>query len=461
MPFLHFFDGFRTSHEVNTLDLLGDAQIRAMIDDDLVRAHRARALDPGASVRARHGAQPRHLLPGARGGEPVSTRACRRSCSRDGPLRRADRPAIPSVRLRRPAGCRARRGADGLRRRDRARDRGSTRREAARRSASCRCGCTGRSPAKPSSPRCRKPAARIAVLEQTKEPGAPGEPLYLDVVAALAQAVAAGRRATMPRVIGGRYGLSSKDFNPAMAKAVFDELQEAQSRRTASRSASTTMSRTPASTFDPHVRDRAGRRGARGVLRPGRRRHGRRQQEQRQDHRRGCRAATRRATSSTTRTSPARRRSRICASGRGRSSAPYLIQQASFVGLPPVPVSSTRLDVLRLAAPRRHLPAEQPVRAGRGVGPPAALDAAADHRQEAALLRHRRVQGGAARSGSRGRTNTVLQTCFFAISGVLPRDEAIARIKEAIRKTYGEQGRGGGAAEFRRPSTARSRVCSR
>ncbi len=66
----------------------------------------------------------------------------------------------------------------------------------------------------------------IAVLEQTKEPGATGEPLYLDVVESLAQAVSRNQRLTMPRVIGGRYGLSSKDFNPAMAKAVFDELKK-------------------------------------------------------------------------------------------------------------------------------------------------------------------------------------------------------------------------------------------
>ena len=64
----------------------------------------------------------------------------------------------------------------------------------------------------------------VAVLEQTKEPGAAGEPLYLDVVATLATAVARGERPSMPLVIGGRYGLSSKDFSPAMVKAVFDEL---------------------------------------------------------------------------------------------------------------------------------------------------------------------------------------------------------------------------------------------
>src|SRR5581483_393951 len=67
----------------------------------------------------------------------------------------------------------------------------------------------------------------IAVLEQAKESGAPGEPLYIDVVTTLAQAVASGKRKTMPRVIGGRYGLGSKNFNPAQAKAVFDELKKA------------------------------------------------------------------------------------------------------------------------------------------------------------------------------------------------------------------------------------------
>ena len=67
-------------------------------------------------------------------------------------------------------------------------------------------------------------ANRIAVLDRTKEPGSDGEPLYKDVLTALAQAVAEGRMATMPRVIGGRYGLASKEFTPAMVKGIFDEL---------------------------------------------------------------------------------------------------------------------------------------------------------------------------------------------------------------------------------------------
>ena len=77
------------------------------------------------------------------------------------------------------------------------------------------------------------------MLDRTKEPGALGEPLYLDVVAALAEARAARRPARMPRVIGGRYGLSSKEFTPAWSKAVFDELART-GRGSASPSASTT-----------------------------------------------------------------------------------------------------------------------------------------------------------------------------------------------------------------------------
>ncbi len=99
--------------------------------------------------------------------------------------------------------------------------------------------------------------------------------------------------------------------------------------------------------------------------------------------------------------------------------------------------------------------------AGRDLGPPAALDAAADHRQEAAACSSSTPPRWRATSGLRGRTNTVLQTCFFAISGVLPREGAIRQIKKSIKKTYGRQGRGGGARAISRPSTTRWRGCSR
>ena len=132
----------------------------------------------------------------------------------------------------------------------------------------------------------------------------------------------AARGTTMPRVIGGRYGLASKDFNPAHGQGCVRRAGKARARRTASPSASTTMSPTRASPIDPQLHDRAARGRAGGLLRARRGRHGRRQQEQRQDHRRRRRDSTRRAISSTIRTNRGRRRSRTCASGRGRSVRP-------------------------------------------------------------------------------------------------------------------------------------------
>ena len=109
VPFLHFFDGFRTSHELNTLSLLGDDDIRAMIDERSgARPPRPRA-QPGASLHSRHRAQSRHLLPGARGGEPLLRRGARDRRGRHGALRRADRPratGCSSTRARRtPSAC--------------------------------------------------------------------------------------------------------------------------------------------------------------------------------------------------------------------------------------------------------------------------------------------------------------------------------------------------------------------
>ena len=120
----------------------------------------------------------------------------------------------------------------------------------ARRSACCRCGCTARSRRTHFLAALPRTCRAVAVLEQTKEPGAPGEPLYLDVVNTLAQAASRGGAAAMPRVIGGRYGLSSKDFNPAHGQGGVRRTAQARTHATASPSASTTMSRTPASTLD-------------------------------------------------------------------------------------------------------------------------------------------------------------------------------------------------------------------
>ena len=291
VPFLHFFDGFRTSHEVAKIEQLTDDDMRAMIDDELVHAHRARALSPDRPVLRGTRAEPRRLLPGARDRQPVLPGLPRPSCrtrwtsspSSSGRQYHlfdyVGAPDAERVIIMMGSGAEAAAG-----------DRGVPERRAARRSACSRSACTGRSPSSTSSPRCPRRVKRIAVLDRTKEPGATGEPLYLDVVTALSEALAAGKRPfnAMPRVIGGRYGLSSKEFTPAMVKAVFDELRKAQPKNHFTVGINDDVTHTSLD-YDPEFSTEDPSTRARAVLRPGRRRHGGRQQELHQDHRRGHR----------------------------------------------------------------------------------------------------------------------------------------------------------------------------
>jgi pyruvate-ferredoxin/flavodoxin oxidoreductase len=444
VPFLHFFDGFRTSHEVATIQLLDDGQIRALIDDDLVREHRARALSPERpvvrgtahnpdtffqareTVNAFYARAPRivqqqmdrfaaltgrqyHLFDyyGAPDADRVivimgsGTETARATATALNEL--GDRVGVLQVRLYRPFAEEAFLAA---------------------------------------LPRCTR---SIAVLEQTKEPGAPGEPLYLDVVTALAQAVARGKRRIMPHVVGGRYGLSSKDFNPSMAKAVFDELRRPEPRNSFTVGITDDVTHT---SLEPDTEYRIEPKdlvqavfyglGADGTV-------GANKNSVKiiaedaglyaqgyfvyDSHKSGAQ------TISHLRFGPR------------PIQAPYLIQQASFVGLHQFQFI-TRQDMLRLAAPGAT------VLLNTRFGPDEVWQ------QLPRSMQLRIIELGlrlfvidasrvAADVGLRGRTNTVLQTCFFAISGVLPRERAIDHIKQSIRKTYGGKGEDVVAANFR------------
>ena len=251
VPFLHFFDGFRTSHELNTLDLLSDAQIRAMIDDDLVRAHRARALDPEHPFVRGTAHNPDTFFQARETVNPFYARTpgiVQAAMDRFAAL---DRAAVPSVRLRRAAGCRAGHRHHGLRRRDRARDRrGPARaRREGRRAAGAAVSAVRRRgvPRRAAGDAC----APSRVLEQTKEPGAPGEPLYLDVVTTLAAAVARGKRRddAAGRSAGAtacRRRISARRWQGGVRRA-----GQAGAPRTALRSASSTMSAHTSLDVDP------------------------------------------------------------------------------------------------------------------------------------------------------------------------------------------------------------------
>jgi hypothetical protein len=229
----------------------------------------------------------------------------------------------------------------------------------------------------------------IAVLDRTKEPGALGDPLYLDVLGTFAQAVASGTWGAMPRLIGGRYGLSSKDFDPAMAKAVFDELDKPDSRHGFTVGITDDVSHTslavdPGFDIEPPDVVRAlfyglGADGTVGanknsvkILAADPRRYAQ-----------GYFVYDSKKSGSYTishlRFGPKRVR------------APYLLKSASFVGVHKFDFLFKQ-DVLRRGGARRHGSRQQPVPSRRRVGRVAAQGAATDHRQASAVVRHRRVE---------------------------------------------------------------------
>jgi len=225
VPFIHFFDGFRTSHEINKIEQLTDDDLRALIDDDLVRAHRARALSPDHPF-IRGTAQNPDVYFQARETVNPYYLAC---------------PEIVQSAMNTLAGLTGRQyhlfeyaGAPDAERVIVIMGSGAETARATARYLSERGAKVGVVTVHLYRPfsvqhfiQALPPTVRsIAVLDRTKEPGSAGEPLYLDVVAALAEGRVQGFASYegFPRVIGGRYGLSSKEFTPAMVQGIYDEL---------------------------------------------------------------------------------------------------------------------------------------------------------------------------------------------------------------------------------------------
>ena len=434
VPFVHFFDGFRTSHELNTIEMLSDDDLRALVPEELVRAHRDRALsperpfirgtaqNPDVYFQARETVNPfyarvpdvvedamtrlgertgrrLHIVDYA--GHPDAERALVVMGSGAETVRetvaalnaRGERVGVAQVRLYRPFPARAL--VDAL----------------------------------PASVR------RLAVLDRTKEPGSIGEPLFLDVVAALTESHEDGER-VLPRVSGGRYGLSSKEFTPGMVAGVFEELAREQPRRRFTVGITDDVSGTSLAydaslDIEPPDTVRAvffglGSDGTVGANKNTIKILG----SEEHLHAQGYFVYDSKKSGSQT-VSHLR-------FGPQPIRAPYLVQRASFVGCHHFGLLE-QVDVLGRAAPGatlllncRHSPDE-------------VWDALPRPVQEQILAKRIDVYaidaGQIAREvGLAGRINIVLQTCFFAISGVLPRDEAIARIKDAIAKTYGRRG---------------------
>jgi pyruvate-ferredoxin/flavodoxin oxidoreductase len=437
VPFLHFFDGFRTSHEIAKIQPLADSDVRAMIDDDLIAAHRRRGLSPEhpfirgtaqnpdvyfqarESVNSYYEAGPTivqaamdqfarltgrqyHLFDYAgapdadrvivmMGSGSVTAEETARDLARQG-----QRLGVLTVHLFRPFSI------DSFVR------------------------------ALPATTKA------IAVLDRTKEPGCAGEPLYLDVVAAVQEGLARGISpfAAAPTIVGGRYGLSSKEFTPAMAKAVFDELDRPEPKNhftvgIVDDVTHTSLEYDPRYSIEPAETVRClfwglGSDGTVSANKNSIKILG----EETNNYAQGYFVYDSKKSGSVT-TSHLR-------FGPHPIRAPYLIEQANFVACHQESLLD-RLDVLKHAAKGAVF------LLNTSYGPQEVWEHLPLETQQEIIDRQLHLfvidaTEVARQSGVAGRINTVMQTCFFAISGVLPRDEAIAQIKKSIAKSYGKRG---------------------
>jgi pyruvate-ferredoxin/flavodoxin oxidoreductase len=437
IPFVHFFDGFRSSHEVAKVEQLQVEDMKAMIDDELVRAHRARALSPDHPVlrgtaqnpdvyfQGRETVNPYYLAcpaivqkvmdkfakvvgreyrlfdyVGAPDAERViilmgsGAEAAQEAV--EYLVERGEKIGMIKVRLYRPFSVEHFIGA------------------------------------------LPKSVKKIAVLDRTKEPGGVGEPLYQDVITALSEAMTGANPplAAMPGVIGGRFGLSSKEFTPAMVKGVFDELKKPRPKNhftvgIVDDVTHTSLDYDPEfSTEDPKT-TRAlfyglGADGTVGANKNSVKIIG----EDTDNYAQGYFVYD------------SKKSGQITIShlrfGPKPIHSTYLITRANFVACHQFTFLE-RADMLQAAEPGAVFLLNSQ------YGPEEVWDKLPLTVQKQIIGKRLKLYvidayAVAKETGMGARINTIMQTCFFAISGVLPKDEAIEAIKKAIYKTYGRRG---------------------
>jgi len=429
IPFLHFFDGFRTSHEVAKVEQLTADDMRAMVDDELVRAHRARAMSPDRPVlrgtaqnpdvyfQARETVNPFYLATptivqnmmdkftrltgrqyhlfdyvGAPDAERVivmmGSGAAVAHETVEALAAAGEKVGLLKVRLFRPFDIE---------------------------SFVAALPATTRS---------------IAVLDRTKEPGAVGEPLYCEVVTALVE------MGVTKKVIGGRYGLASKEFTPAMVKGVFDELKKTSPKNHFTIGINDDVTHTSLS-YDPEFSTEVpgtvralffglGADGTVGANKNSVKIIG----EETDNYAQGYFVYDSKKSGAIT-VSHLR-------FGPKPLHSSYLISKASFVACHQFSFLE-RIDMLKSAEQGATFLLNS------AFGPDEVWDHLPRLVQQQILdkkLKFYVIDGYevAKQTGMGGRINTIMQTCFFAISGVLPREDAIAAIKNTIKKTYGRRG---------------------
>ncbi len=437
VPFLHFFDGFRTSHEVAKIELLSDDVMRSMINDDLVVAHRQRAMNPDRPVLRGTAQNPDVFFQAREAGNAFYDRcpeAVRKAMAKFAELtgRRYQlfqyegAPDATSVVVLMGSSCEtAQETVEYL---------------------NARGGKHGVIKVRMYRPfdvqafLASLPATvqSVTVLDRTKEPGAMGDPLYLDVVTALHEGVAGGQGSLkrMPRVLGGRYGLSSKEFTPAMVKAVFDNASAAEPKNHFTVGIEDDVTHRSLS-FDRNFSTEGekvvramfyglGSDGTVGANKNSIKIIG----ESTGNHAQGYFVYDSKKAGAVTvshlRFGPTPIRST------------YLVNHANFVACHQ-PVFLERYDLLQPLVPGGTFL----------LNTPYSREEIWDQlpRPMQAQMVNKKIKfyvidaiKVAKATGMGTRINTVMQTCFFALSGVLPREEAIDQIKYAIKKTYGRKG---------------------
>ena len=435
IPIIHFFDGFRTSHEVNKLEILTDQQLRSMITDDLLIAHRKRALNPEnpfirgtaqnpdvyfqgretvnnyynqmpaivesvmddfAKLTGRkyglfeyHGAADADhiiVIMGSGAETAIETvKALNKTGYKNG---------VIQVRLYRPFSLQH------------------------------------LLKVMPST------VKSIAILDRTKESGAAGEPLYQDMLSSLVEALQQGKLEKLPKLIGGRYGLSSKEFTPAMVKAVLDELKKDNPKNGFTIGINDDVTHTSLSYDAAYKLDESAWRqglffglGADGTV--------------------GANKNTIKIIGENTplyaqgyfvydsKKSGARTVSHL-RFGPEPIRAPYLISKADFIACHQFNFTE-KVEMLEYAAEGATFLLNSP------YGKDEVWNKLTGQVQKNIIEKKCKLfvidaTTVARENGMSGRINTIMQTCYFALSGVLPRDEAIKQIKKAIEKTYFKKG---------------------
>lgn len=435
IPVLHFFDGFRTSHEVNKLELLSDEQIKEMVSDELVIAHRKRGLSPDNPFIRGTAQNPDVYFQGR---ETVNTFYNAMPGIMAGVMTDFEKLTGRKYQLFEYTGAPDAEEITVIM------GSGAETVEETVKALNASGRKTGVIVVRLYRPFSIEhfvdvmPATvkTIAVLDRTKEIGAAGEPMYQDVMATLVEALQQGKIKALPRIVGGRYGLSSKEWTPAMVKAVYDELLKPQPKNGFTVGINDDVTFTSLE-YDPEYKlDESEWRqglffglGADGTV--------------------GANKNTIKIIGENTdlfaqgyfvydsKKSGARTVSHL-RFGPKPIRAPYLISKADFVACHQFNFVE-KVEMLEFASNGATFLLNSPYDKNEVWSklPGQVQKLLIEKNIKLYVIDATTV---ARETGMSGRINTIMQTCYFALSGVLPKDDAIKQIKKAIEKTYFKKG---------------------